>query len=56
MFKKGDKADYAYVVLFGTVLFLNVKSTTYLPGQEPQTPPELKQNGKQSVNPELLKK
>ena len=32
LFKKGDKADYAYVVLFGQVIFLNLKSTTYIAG------------------------
>lgn len=35
LFKKGDKADYAYVVLFGNVIFLNVKQTTYMAGKEP---------------------
>lgn len=39
LFKKGDKPDYAYVVLYGTVIFLNVKQSTYLLGQEPQSPP-----------------
>jgi len=38
MFKKGEKADYAYVILFGTVLLLSVKTESYLPGQEPSTP------------------
>eukprot|EP00347_Sterkiella_histriomuscorum_P013346 403365067 len=38
LFKKGQKADYAYVVLYGQVIFLDVKSTTYLKGLEPQTP------------------
>jgi hypothetical protein len=40
LFKKGDKPDYAYVILYGMVIFLNVKSTTYLQGQEPQSPAE----------------
>jgi CRP-like cAMP-binding protein len=25
LFKKGDKADYAYVVLYGTIILLNLK-------------------------------
>jgi len=32
IFRKGDKPDYAYVILYGSVIFLNVKSTTYLVG------------------------
>ena len=32
IFRKGEKADYAYVVLFGSVIFLDVKQTTYLAG------------------------
>ena len=30
LFKKGEKPDYAYVILYGTVIFLNVKQTSYL--------------------------
>lgn len=39
LFKKGDKPDYAYVILYGSVICLNVKQTTYMRGQEPNSPP-----------------
>jgi hypothetical protein len=38
LFKKGDKPDYAYVILYGTVIYFNVKQTSYLLGQEPPSP------------------
>jgi hypothetical protein len=38
IFKKGDKADYAYVILYGSVIFLDLKTTSYLIGQEPHSP------------------
>ncbi|CDW82196.1 UNKNOWN [Stylonychia lemnae] len=42
MFRKGQKADYAYVVLYGNVIFLQVKQQSYLKGSEPQSPPPVK--------------
>jgi CRP-like cAMP-binding protein len=30
LFRKGDKADNAYVLLYGQLIFLDVQSTSYL--------------------------
>jgi hypothetical protein len=32
LFKKMQKADYAYVVLYGTVIYFDVKVQTFKPG------------------------
>ncbi|CDW91816.1 camp-dependent protein kinase regulatory [Stylonychia lemnae] len=60
LFRKNDKPDYAYVILYGSVICLNVKSSTYIIGQEPQSP-MIEVQKKESVNvstlnPEALKK
>lgn len=35
MFRQGDKPDYAYYIMYGTVVFLKVNSESYKPGTEP---------------------
>lgn len=63
LFKKGDQPDYAYVILYGTVIYFNIKQTSYMLGQEPPSPPpETKKENPmnnpitKTMNPEQLKK
>ena len=32
LFKKGEKPDYAYVILYGQIILLDVKQTSYMAG------------------------
>jgi AAA+ superfamily predicted ATPase len=38
LFHQGAVPDFAYIILYGTVLFLAVKTQTYQLGNEPETP------------------
>jgi hypothetical protein len=54
MFRQGDRPDYAYVILYGTTVFLKVNSDTYQAGKEPPpTPTTIKksEDGKGSLDP-----
>lgn len=44
LFHKGDKADYAYFIIYGQVVFLDVVTASYSKGKEPLSP--LKRNKK----------
>ena len=63
LFKQGDKPDYAYVILYGTVIYFKVLKNSYPVGQEPPSPPpEAKKENPmnnpitKTMNPEQLKK
>ena len=49
LFKKKEKADFAYVVLYGTVIYFDVKVTTFKPGQDPPSPLPEKKEGKKTI-------
>lgn len=38
LFHQGAYPDFAYIILYGTVLFLAVKTQTYKAGDEPDSP------------------